>query len=96
MTDKKPNCYDCIHRGTVPGDCHSSCHHPDSLSQASPLAAALAIFSGVREPEPDSDRTPIDLKVTANYHGIKNGWFVWPANFDPTWLESCNGFEESE
>jgi len=25
-------------------------------------------------------------------HGIKNGWFCWPANFDPTWLVSCDGF----
>ena len=26
--DKKPNCYECEHRGIVPGSCHSSCSHP--------------------------------------------------------------------
>lgn len=32
------------------------------------------------------------LKIRANFHGIKNGWFVWPVNFDPVWLEHCDGF----
>ena len=32
-------------------------------------------------------------KVTGNTHGIRHGWFNWPYNFDPMWLESCNGIE---
>ena len=63
MTEK-PNCYQCIHRGTLPGDAHSQCKHPQ-----------------VR-----------DGSVKGAAHGIKNGWFNWPWNFDPTWLESCDGF----
>lgn len=35
-------------------------------------------------------------KVTGMSHGIKNGWFFWPINFDPVWLVSCNGFKETE
>lgn len=31
-------------------------------------------------------------KVSANAHGIRSGWFRWPLNFDPVWLESCTGF----
>ena len=34
--------------------------------------------------------------VTGNPHGISNGWFMWPFNFDPAWLESCDGFEAKE
>lgn len=30
--------------------------------------------------------------VGRNLHGIKNGWFYWPYNFDPVWLISCNSF----
>ncbi len=26
---EKPNCYDCKHRGSIPGDAHSKCKHPD-------------------------------------------------------------------
>lgn len=35
-----------------------------------------------------------EAKVSANPHGIKNGWFMWPINFDPCWLESCDGFSQ--
>ena len=58
----KPNCYDCRHHGTIPGDCHSKC------------ANMLAHVKG-------------------DQHGISHGWFFWPFNFDPTWLEECDGFE---
>jgi len=34
-----------------------------------------------------------NAKVKGNSHGIKNGWFAWPFNFDPTWLEECDGFK---
>jgi hypothetical protein len=33
--------------------------------------------------------------VRGHEHGIANGWFNWPVNFDPTWLQACNGFEPS-
>lgn len=33
-----------------------------------------------------------NLGVVGSQHGIDNGWFNWPYNFDPLWLESCNGF----
>lgn len=32
-------------------------------------------------------------KVTANPHGVRNGWFFWPYNYDPVWLISCNSFK---
>ena len=34
------------------------------------------------------------MGVKGSSHGITNGWFNWPFNFDPVWLESCNMFEE--
>jgi hypothetical protein len=33
--------------------------------------------------------------VAGDAHGIKNGWFVWPYNFDPTWLIECDGWAEA-
>lgn len=33
--------------------------------------------------------------VEGNEIGIKNGWFLWPLNFDPTWLISCDGFSDN-
>jgi len=64
----KANCYKCKHRGTIPGDAHSKCNHPEVTN----------------------------LKIEGNPHGVKNDWFAWPANFDPTWLVNCNGFVSKE
>lgn len=36
------------------------------------------------------------LNIKGNPHGIKSGWFLWPLDFDPVWLENCDGFEERE
>lgn len=59
--DTKSDCYKCVHRRNLPGDCHSRCNN-------------------------------LQASVTGNAHGIKRGWFRWPMNFDPIWLESCDGF----
>jgi len=35
-----------------------------------------------------------DKKMTGNEHGIREGWFLYPFNFDPTWkTKMCNNFE---
>jgi len=34
--------------------------------------------------------------VQGHPHGLRMGWFFWPYNFDPTWLESCDGFEAKD
>lgn len=33
------------------------------------------------------------LAIKGHAYGIKRGWFMWPINFDPVWLQECNGFE---
>ena len=34
--------------------------------------------------------------VRGDKHGEKNGWFQYPINFDPIWLNYCDGFKEKE
>lgn len=60
----KPNCYECVHRLEIPGNCHSRCNNHAA-------------------------------KVSAVGHGVANGWFRWPLNFDPTWLLTCDGFSSN-
>ncbi len=84
----KPNCYDCVHRRDIPGDTHSRCAHP-TIPKPEPLDKALAIMG---RPGTFAVKSARDLNVTANRHGILRGWFNWPLNFDPTWLENCEGF----
>ena len=81
-TKEEKGCYNCKYRGTVPGDAHSSCHHP---LVGDPFMALVGIITG--------NNNVIDkLNIRANQHGIDKGWFVFPANFDPIWLENCDGF----
>lgn len=90
----KPNCYECKHQGSVPGSAHSNCNHP-ALSEINddPLLRLIGILGGARNqslPAPSVN----GITVEGNQHGIDSGWFNWPMNFDPVWLEECNGFEE--
>lgn len=90
----KPNCYECIHRGTIPGDAHSCCNHPQSGINTDSIAKLMAIFSSVRRVSPCLCAEGIAaLGIDANMHGVENGWFNWPYNFDPVWLNTCTGFE---
>lgn len=100
MTEKK--CWDCKYRGEVPGSAHSSCEHPATAeTKRSPfmqLAGAVgkrggdSLMAMASQFGEGPQRAADLLHIRGNYHGIKNGWFVWPVNFDPTWLENCDGF----
>jgi len=37
-----------------------------------------------------------DAIIKGNEMGIRKGWFNWPLNFDPTWLQDCDGFSDNE
>lgn len=78
-----PNCYECKYRGNVPGDTHSSCHYPGVESDD-----FLGFFN------PNNRQIMLELNIEADPHGIRNGWFLWPANFDPVWLINCDGFKQ--
>jgi len=90
----KPNCYECRWRGHNPGDAHSKCCHPYNTHFAKdPMLQMMGIFASVGRvalPAMADKR----LKIKANPTGIKNGWFHYPFNFDPVWLEHCEGFEK--
>ena len=87
----KPNCYDCKHRGSVPGDAHSRCRHPEVGGGSSNIIEDMA-----RTLVGDMNAAAVKLGIKGNPHGIRSGWFMWPANFDPVWLESCDGFAAKE
>lgn len=96
MGDKKPNCWECKYRGEVPGSAHSSCQHPATGNvRGNAMASLIGLYGkhsgliGV----PGSADAHTALGIKGHRQGIVNGWFLWPVNFDPTWLEACNGFE---
>ena len=87
----RPNCYECKHRGTLPGNAHSRCRHPSNGKSEDPLLEMLGIFASVGRTPPMQMETGLNVK--GNPQGVRNGWFNWPWNFDPVWLESCDGWE---
>ena len=78
----KADCYKCKYRGNVAGDAHSCCRYPNND------VGILSFF------EKSNLENMEKLNIKANSHGIRNGWFMWPVNFDPVWLENCDGFEQ--
>jgi len=93
----RPDCYSCVHRGSVPGNAHSRCRHPDIAPLLDdPLMEILSIMGGTRLGNMSMmfESAYKLLGISGNEHGKNNGWFNWPVNFDPTWLESCDGYEK--
>jgi len=89
-------CFACTHQGDLLRSYHICCRHPlvvRALDQANPdprLSAMAAGRVGL------TFWCPNPLNVAGSGHGIMHGWFDWPWNFDPIWLESCDGFEPNE
>ena len=69
--------------------------HPSTQAVSDdPLIELLAIFASSGRTPPM--RADTGLNVQGHPTGIRNGWFNWPFNFDPTWLQSCDGFTPKE
>lgn len=96
----KPNCYECRWWRDALGSAHSRCEHPEAaVINKDPMLDALAILAGARGMGLGSllgTPSARALKVEANPHGVRHGWFNWPLDFDPTWLVACEGFEGKE
>lgn len=94
MNDK-PNCYECQYRRSIPGDCHSKCVHPVIADLHNNPAAEFMTLLGKRS----GFKHPISadaMGIQGKKWGIDHGWFIWPFNFDPVWLLTCDGFEAKE
>jgi hypothetical protein len=90
--NKKFDCYQCEYREEVAGSSHSSCNHPSVKTiKENPMLGLLAIFASVGRVDPVAV-TPEDMKIKLNEYGVKNGWANFPFNFDPLWIENCDGF----
>lgn len=94
MAERKFNCFKCKHRGEVPGSCHISCKHP-SIEEATSEEKVQTLLASVGR-SPQVERECKDLNIKGNPQGIAGGWFHFPFNFDPTWLENCDGFEAKD
>jgi|GEM_PF-1508997 len=91
----RPNCFECKHRGAVPGSRLVSCNHPsvESSEGNDPISEATAFLASVGRLPPVPDEREDELNIRGSLRGIRDGSFRWPYSFDPVWLENCDGFE---
>lgn len=84
----KPDCYKCKWRRATEFSHHSRCAHP--LLSAVPGAECLPLVFML-----NGLRSPFEKRLNLSYsrYGFNSGWFFWPINFDPVWLDTCDGFE---
>ena len=85
QSQTEKNCYNCKYRQGVVGSCHSSCTYPIDSSKA-----AIMFMTGATSIINEDG----SFVIKGNPHGVKNGWFTWPIDFDPVWVETCTGFEQ--
>ena len=95
---KTINCYECKHRGIVSGSVHSCCQHPKVKAESQdPVGNLMATLASVNRAKPClAISAAAELNIQLNNHGVMKGWANWPWNFDPVWLENCNGFEKED
>jgi hypothetical protein len=84
---EKPNCYDCKYCADIVGDAHKECKHP-RINECDRILTGFALMAGQKS------QAMKRLNISGNETGIRGGWFYWPLNFDPIWLETCDGFEK--
>lgn len=90
-----PQCRGCrFSRPAIGSAHHLKCEHPATAAMhADPLVEAIGLM-GKRSGFTiglDTEAAQA-LNIEGEPHGIANGWFIWPVNFDPIWLRRCDGF----
>jgi hypothetical protein len=84
------NCYNCKHRGTVPGSAHSSCTLVGD--QTKQLLLFFQYLKGDRIMLKDKTTEEVIPLLKLDPHGVKEGWANWPIDFDPVWVSECQAF----
>lgn len=87
------DCFSCIHKDFVPGSTHVICRHPfnDRIFKS---RQGMIILLQLATKGFTVQLTPKELNLKLNSSGIKGGWCNYPFDFDPIWIENCDGFEE--
>ena len=84
------NCYACIHRREVPGNCHIAC----ALFGEGKLKFVCALLLESKGVGPYVAAISRAFDVSLNERGVRHGWCCWPILFDPVWVEKCPYYTE--
>lgn len=90
----KSKCYSCKWRKNVPGSAHSSCGHPSIDKSENVLMSVLTLMQATGRT--GGVVSPKELNIKANETGVNGGWFMFPFDFDPVWLDNCDGYTKKD
>ena len=90
----KKRCENCIYRGEVPNSIHSSCNHPVAINIISDSDSLFRMMECITGESRLGYTGSLRLKLKENYedYALGMGYFIFPINFDPLWIERCEGF----
>ena len=74
-------------KATTKHDCYT-CLHRGTL----PGDAHSECTEGLKQCLSGLSKSEVTIRVSLNPHGVRNGWAMWPFNFDPIWIDSCNSY----
>ncbi len=81
------SCSTCAYMKRIPGDCHIKCDYPLMNKETSSILSLASIAN----PIAFNQEVERMFGFTASEHGLLAGYFCFPDNFDPTWMNgSCN------
>ena len=94
------SCYNCRYRDAVPGSAHSSCRvlrgGEESAEKSADSLEILLAYGEYEITVKDNETGESSPAVKLNPHGVKNGWALWPINFDSVWVDDCVFYTEKE
>lgn len=83
----KRSCHTCKYKKNIPGDAHFQCAYPLMDAKTSSILSLASIAN----PRAFNQEVKRMFGFTASEHGLQSGWFSFPSNFSPTWMEGeCN------
>lgn len=81
------SCYNCEYKRNLPYDSHFKCKYPFLTDESSMHLASLSIVNI----DAFINNVEDNFGFSVNKHGIQNGWFSFPENYDPVWMiGECN------
>ena len=90
------DCWSCQYVKSIPGDAQARCKHPKVTERMNDRFGEILSLLGKRlGPQVELSSAEV-LGITLNEHGVRHNWANWPFNFDPIWVNTCNGYFPEE
>ena len=86
------NCYNCKFKQNIAGDAHVSCEFPN-LTANDKFSISGLLIANFKQ---GNQVLKSNFGFSVDSHPVQNGWFNFPINFDPNWIQGeCKKHSEN-